>query len=88
MTCMAMFGNGAVIGMALILKGMLSTPPGPKVVKNAFAGALPISMTKLAYGLHSGAWMLPIVQTDCLAFASQEQSKNIFNSRNFTAISL
>ena len=69
---MAMSGNGAMIGMALIPKGMLSTPPGLKVAKNAFAGALPTSMTKRAYGLHSVEWMLPIVQTDCLAFASQE----------------
>jgi hypothetical protein len=85
---MAMFGNGAMIGMALIPKAMSLTQAGLKVDKSVFAGALPISMTKLACGLHSGEWMLPIVQTDCLAFASQEQSKNIVNSRNFTAISL
>ena len=64
MICMAMSGNGAVIGMALITKAMSLTQSGLKVVKNAFAEAVPISMMKLACELPSEAWKLPIAQTD------------------------
>ena len=88
MICMAMSGNGAMIGMDLIPKRISPTQSAPEVAKSAFAEVVLISIKKLVCGPHSGAWIHPKVLTDCLAFASPEPSSCLFQSSTFPKASL